>query len=201
MSCARAPLGRRANGFTLIEVLVAVLAFGLLAAATYTGLSRMAEGAGQLDGRAERLAGLQRAVATLDQDLRQLVSRAAPGPDGRTRPALAGSVDGWVGHRSGRWLADERGSVLQTVAWSCTGDGRLERRAAPDAAAALPVGPDPRAQRFAVGCRAFRLRYRDALGQWHERWPVDAEPAGLPAAVEYAFESDAFGTIRRLVVL
>ena len=189
------------RGFTLVEVLVAVLAFGLLAAAAYTGLSRMADGAGRLDGRAEQLAELQRAVAALDQDLRQLVSRAAPGPDGALRPALAGAPDRWTGHRSGRWVPDDRGSVLQTVAWSCAPDGRLERRAAPDAAAALPTGPDPRAQRHPVGCSALRLRYRDALGQWHPRWPVDAEPASLPAAIEYRFDSEAFGEIRRLVTL
>jgi len=191
----------RSHGFTLVEVLVAVLAFGLLAAAAYTGLSRMAAGAGQLEGRAEQLAGLQRAVAALDQDLRQLVSRAARAGDGQVRPALAGAPDGWVGHRSGRWVPDGGGSVLQTVSWRCTVDGRLERRAAPDAAGALPAGPDPRAQRFPVGCSAFRLRYRDGVGQWTERWPTAAEPAALPSAVEYVFDSEAFGEIRRLVVL
>ena len=189
------------HGFTLVEVLVAVLAFGLLAAAAYTGLSRMAAGAGMLDGRAEQLAELQRSVAALDQDLRQLVSRAARGADGRVRPALAGAPDGWVGHRSGRWVPDGRGSVLQTVGWRCTADGRLERRAAPDAGGALPTGADPRAQRFPVGCRTLRLRYRDGVGQWSERWPTGSEPAALPSAVEYVFDAEAFGEVRRLVVL
>lgn len=188
-------------GFTLVEVLVAVLVFGLLAAMAYAGLQRVADGVDQLGGRADHLAELQRAVATMDQDLRQLVSRAARGTEGQVRPALDGAPDRWIGHRSGRWVPDGRGSVLQTVGWACTTEGRLARHAGADAAAALTFAQDPRAALFDVDCRSLRLRYRDALGQWHDRWPVGGDPAGLPAAIDYAVDSERHGLIRRLIVL
>lgn len=195
------PSIRSGSGFTLVEVLVAVLVFGLLAAIAYTGLQRVAGGVDQLDGRADQLAELQRAVASLDQDLRQLVSRAARGSDGRVRPALDGAPDRWTGHRSGRWVPDGRDSVLQTVGWTCSTEGRLTRHAGPNAAAALSFAQDPRAVFFAVECRSLRLRYRDAVGQWHDRWPVGGDPAGLPAAIDYALDSERYGLIRRLIVL
>ncbi|MBY6204747.1 type II secretion system minor pseudopilin GspJ [Halomonas denitrificans] len=194
-----------ARGFTLVELLVAVLAFGLLAAAAYTGLNGLASGAGRLGDRADELAALQRAVAALDQDLRQLVSRAAARPDGRWVPALAGAADGWQGHRAGRWSPDGTGSVLQTVAWRCHPDGRLERRGKAGAgrvftgATGVPAAGD--LQLHPIGCRALRLRYRDAVGVWHSRWPVDERPAQLPSAIEYRLETSAFGGVRRLVTL
>lgn len=191
-----------AGGFTLVELLVAVLAFGLLASAAYTGLNRLSASAAQLDARAADLAALQRAVAAIDQDLRQLVSRAARGPDGSLRPALSGARDRFSGHRSGRWVPDERsGSVIQTVGWACTGDGLLERRAGADAGADLPVGPDPGAWRHAVGCQRLELRYRDTLGQWHATWPSGARPEQLPQAVEYTLVTETWGEIQRLVAL
>ncbi len=194
-----------ARGFTLVELLVAVLAFGLLAAAAYTGLNGLASGAGRLGERADDLAALQRAVAAFDQDLRQLVSRAAAGPDGRSVPALAGTADGWQGHRAGRWSPDENGSTLQTVAWRCRSDGQLERRGVAGAGRGIGSFGDGRggigAQQHPIDCRTLRLRYRDAVGQWHPRWPVDERPAQLPSAIEYRLETSAFGEIRRLVTL
>lgn len=197
----RQSTAHRSRAFTLVEVLVAVLVFGLLAAIAYTGLQRVAGGVDQLDGRAEQLAELQRAVASLDHDLRQLVSRAARAANGRVRPALDGAPDRWIGHRSGRFVPDGQGSVIQTVAWSCAPGGRLVRHAGPNAAAELALGQDPHAVHFAVDCRSLRLRYRDAVGQWHDRWPVANEPAGLPAAIDYALDSERHGLIRRLIVL
>ncbi len=200
---------KTARGFTLVELLVAVLAFGLLAAAAYTGLNGLASGAGRLGDRADELAALQRAVAALDQDLRQLVSRAAVRPDGRRVPALSGGGDRWQGHRAGRWSPVEDGSTLQTVAWRCGPDGRLERRGVPGAGVPVDVrlngiaddrGPAT-AQRHSIGCRSLQLRYRDAVGQWHPRWPIDERPASLPSAIEYRLDSSAFGEIRRLIVL
>lgn len=188
------------RGFTLVELLVAVLVFGLLAAAAYAGLNGLARSADSLQQRAGDLAELQRAVAGLDQDLRQLVSRAAPAADRRTRPALAGEPTGWIGHRAGRWSPDPGGITLQTVAWSCLDDGRLQRRGAPGAAAELPA-IDALARNHAVGCRDLRFRYRDPVGQWTTRWPVGGRPEQLPSAIEYVLDTERFGEIRRLVAL
>lgn len=192
---------RTQGGFTLVELLVAVLVFGLLAAAAYAGLNGLSRSAGTLGQRADQLAELQRAVAGLDQDLRQLVSRAAAGTDGGIRPALAGEPTAWRGHRAGRWSPTPGGVTLQTVAWSCLDNGRLQRRGAPGAAADLGSADDPLARTHAIGCRDLRIRYRDSAGQWSSRWPVGARPEQLPSAIEYILDTENFGEIRRLVAL
>ncbi|MFN2334785.1 MAG: type II secretion system protein J, partial [Wenzhouxiangellaceae bacterium] len=74
------------SGFTLVEVLVAVLIFGLLASISYGALQSLVAASARQNQRSIDLAEVQRAVAALDSDLRQLVSRAGREPDGKMSP-------------------------------------------------------------------------------------------------------------------
>jgi len=55
------------------------------------------------------------------------------------------------------------------------------------------------------GLDAFRLRYRDARGEWSPAWPPplgpDARPDALPRAVEFSLQLQDLGEIVRLVEL
>lgn len=190
----------QAQGFTLIEVLVSVLVFAILAASAYVALDGLSAAAGHHQQRSERFADIQRAVSRLDADLRQLASRPVRGPDGTLEPALAGRRGQLTASRAG-WAnpAEQPRSQLQRFGWSLA-DGTLSRTAWP-VTDRLPGTPEG-IEAVLTGVAGFELRYLDPVGQWHRDWPPAGQPAAtLPPAVEYVFELADRGSIRRLVVL
>ncbi|MGK7294674.1 MAG: type II secretion system minor pseudopilin GspJ [Candidatus Wenzhouxiangella sp. M2_3B_020] len=185
-------------GFTLIEVLVAVFVFSLLAATAYAGLNAMAGAVEAQRARAAELADLQRAVATLDGDLRQLVSRPGRDREGRARPALEGGPGVLVGRRAGRLNpAGLPRSHLQQFRWRH--DGTLLREAW--GAVDTPPEADPVARTRFEWPAGLEFRYRDADGAWHRQWPVSGRLDALPSAIEYVLDTPAWGPVRRVVAL
>jgi len=189
-----------AAGFTLIEVLVAVVVFAILSATAYGALNALSRSAAMQREHAERLSRLQLTVARLDADLRQLTNRPMRNPRGQTEPPLLGSPLSLTGVRAG-WHnpAGLKRSDLQRFNWHFE-DGELLRRAWP-VTDPLDFEP-PLANSNSPELSGFQLRYGDPDGRWHTQWPVPGRPAGqLPRAVEYTLSSAQFGTIRRLIVL
>ena len=187
------------SGFTLVEVLVAVLVFGLVAAITYGGLNALTSTSGEHQARADDFAALQRAVAALDRDLRQLTSRPVRQAGNAISPALTGDSSTLLGTRAG-WVnpARQQRSQLQRFGWQLE-NNRLVRRywsvtdAVPGSAPLINLQIDQ--------VQALNLRYRDEVGQWHSRWPIDGRLDRLPSAIEYRLLSERFGEIRRLLLL
>lgn len=191
------------HGFTLVEVLVAVLVFGLLAAITYGGLNALAQVSGEQQQRATEFADLQRVIAALDRDLRQLASRPVRRPDNSVAPALVGGGSSLIATRAG-WAnpGDQRRSQLQRFEWRLQGvvaERRLVRRYWPVTDAAADTSGIINLQ--SSGIQALSFRYRDGSGRWHARWPADAQTATVPSAIEYRLQSERFGQIRRLLLL
>ncbi len=124
------------SGFTLIEALVALMLFGLIAAAGAAVLSVSIDNRFSVRSATDRTAGLQRTRSLLKADLGQATSRRTRDRNGEPHPlALAGATApgdpvlivtraGWsnVGG-AGR-------SSLQRVEYRLVGD-RLERRVSP----------------------------------------------------------------------
>ncbi len=187
------------RGYTLIEVLIAVSVFAILAGSVYLALSALSEAAFVQRERSEELAGLQLAVVRLESDLRQLVSRPVRRADDSLAPALEGLRDRFEATRAG-WTnpGDQRRSQLQRFGWRQR-DEVLERE--------FELVTDPvggRAQQTetmldAVG--GFELEYRSVEGRWLDQWPPEGAPAALPSAVRYRLRTARFGDIERIVVL
>jgi general secretion pathway protein J len=66
---------RQRNGFTLIEVLVALAVFGVVNILAYMALGQTLSNADLLTERMQRLQAIQRAIRFLDSDLMQAVPR------------------------------------------------------------------------------------------------------------------------------
>ena len=193
------PMRRPNTGFTLVELLVAVLVFGLLAGAAYGGLNALSEAAGVHRERSAAFADLQRAVATLDGDLRQLVARQGRDRQGQLLPALAADRRSLLARRAGRINpAQLPRSQLQQFAWRIEQAGLVRRSWAE---VDTPPASDPIGRTVFGSVSGLALRFRDAQGGWHRQWPVAGPPQALPSALEYVLETAAFGRVRRVVVL
>lgn len=186
-------------GFSLLEVLVAVAVFAVVAVLAWGGLDTLARSRAQLAEQAESLTALQRAVGRLERDLRQAAPRPVRDADGGTLPALRGSAEGVELTRyapSGGWESPV--PALERLAWRCR-DGRLERWRWP----VLDRAPDTRAQIETAleNVHDCRWRYFDGFNRL-ERWPPEAsETQRLPQAVEVRFTREGEGDYRRVLEL
>lgn len=189
------------GGFTLVELLVSLLIFGMLSAAGVALLSFSVKAQDAADTRLAELAELRRAGALMTADFGQAAPRLSRDEAGAVHSAFAGGT----GQEGGVAIAlVRRGwenydgaarSSLQKVEYRLAGD-RLERIAYRhvDGAAPLP------AVTMIDGVTGLRLRYRDNEGQWRERWdPGDL--SALPRAVEVQLTTRANGQVRQLFLV
>ena len=186
------------EGFTLAELLIALMIFGMLSAA---GVALLSFSVRAQDVAAERLddvAAIRRAGALLTADLAQAVDRPVRDEDGETRAAFRGST----GEGETLSLAFVRrgwenpdGTArpsLQKVEYGLV-EGRLQRRAyrfLDGAQAQAPVTLRQNVERL-------RLRYRDGRGAWVERWS-GGRGGALPVAVEFVIDLRGQGSVRQL---
>lgn len=166
------------SGFTLVEMLVALVIFALLSAAGVTILRGSVDTQSAVESRLTELGELGRLHSLLSSDLGQTANRPTRGPSGE-RPAFAGDPGSMRFVRSG-WtnLDGEPRSDLQRVEWSFTGAAfaRTGFRH-------LDGDDDGSAAPFARSLASASLRYRLADGSWASAFR-SSEEAALPAAVE-----------------
>ena len=78
----------RRNGFTLIEVLVAMAIFGVLSALAYMTLGQTLSNSEMLTERMDRLQSIQRTMSYLSTELLQVTPRSIRADLGQPQPAL-----------------------------------------------------------------------------------------------------------------
>lgn len=117
------------KGFTLIEILIALTVFAILATITSSTLYYAFNTRTRVNAQAERLNALQLAISIIQQDTSQTVERAIRGNEMRLFPIFVGQPqyleltrDGVVNPNSA-----EKRSTLERVALVCQ-DSKLLRR-------------------------------------------------------------------------
>ncbi len=199
-------LSLRAQGFTLLELLVAVAIFAVMAALAYGGLNTVVNSHEQARQEAERLADFQRAWFRLGRDLEQAAPRLIRDEYGDYQPAMRGGAAAdeepvLEFTRAGRAdLGGKPRSRLQRVAYVVR-EGRLVRLSW----TVLDRAQDsePTDAELLAGVENIAVRFLDTEGVWHNLWPdaiQAAEPrlGELPQGVEVTLDTERWGRITRL---
>lgn len=196
----------RRRGFTLVEVLVALAVFGMLAAIAYGTMSQTLSNAEVLTERMQRLQSLQRTMRYLGEDFMQLAPRPVRADLGDDfGPALHTSFESnfAVELTHGGWsnpAALPRGT-LQRVAYRLE-EGELVRYHWTVLDRTLSNEPAGRALLDEVDSIVFRFMQDN--GEWTDQWPPENRPGILglrqrPRAVEIVLTLADTTEIRRLL--
>lgn len=198
--------GRRASAFTLIEVLVSMAIFGILAALAYGALGQTLTSAELLTTRMDRLEDVQRTVRYLSQDFLQLAPRPVREQLGDVvAPALETNIqsDYALELTHGGWdnPAGLPRGTLQRVAYRLQ-EGELIRYNWSILDRTLSNQPVARVLLDEV--ESIRFRFMQENGQWTDVWPPASRPGPLglrqrPRAVEIVLTTTPEGEITRLL--
>ena len=210
------------TGFTLLELLVALAVFSVLAAISYGGLNKILTGSAHSSQQMDRLAELQRAFVRVGRDLEQAVVRPVRSEYGDSMPAFAGkgleykqtellfelTRNGWRNP-----LGRER-SHLQRIAYGIKDNKLIRFRwAVLDRA----QDSEPTESELLTDIKSIKVRFLDQQNLWQPEWPLDnpnGPPTGspsatgdelsqpqIPRAVELTIDVEGWGKIRRLYKL
>ena len=177
----RAPPAPGEDGFTLVEMLVALTIFALLAAAGVGLLRSSVDTQAAVDRRLAALGSVGRLHALLASDLSQAVK--LPALAGQPVAAsFTGSSSGFQLIRTG-WvnLSDAPRSNLQRVAWQASDDG-LQR----SGSERLDDAQQGIGARLGRSLGRGQFRYRRIDGSWTTDFASSPMQA-LPTAVEVTF--------------
>lgn len=198
---------RSVQGFTLIEVMLAMVITAFVAMLAYNGLSAAASAAEQHQIQADRLDAMQLPFTIIERDVRNAVQRSIVDEYGDTVAALTGgSFDDYVLKLTRRGWDNPRGlprGELQRVRYQLE-EEKLWR----ESWSLLDRLSEEDSQRRTImleGVLAVEIAFCDSnttgastspLGcEWVDEWNDDS---GLPKALELRVELEDFGEIRRV---
>jgi general secretion pathway protein J len=188
------------SGFTLVEALVALLLFGLIASAGAAVLSVSIDNRFAVRAATDRIAGLQRTRSLLKADLGQATSRRTRDRNGEPLPLpLAGATASGdpvlVVTRAGWSNAGGAGrSSLQRVEYRVVGD-RLERRVSPFLDGSRPGPP----QLLLIGVKELTVTF---IQDGRETpVPIPGPTGGPPDAVRLDLTLDGYGRLTQFFLI
>ena len=197
----------RSAGFTLVEMLVAVLIFGILAAMTYRALTAVLDTRVRVDAENQKWRSISFALSRIEQDLASTIDRPLRDPTGHATPAaLYGAPTEFPGGgilvfaRTGELDVEGnetppmrigyrvRAGVLEQLNWPMIDPGRNS---------AATITPLLR------GVQQLEFAYAGTNGQPSGIWPVSgtAQDTTLPAAVALRITFSSGQQVSRLFAL
>jgi general secretion pathway protein J len=190
------------RGFTLVELLVALAIFAVLAAFAYRGLDSMLQSRAALEVESRKWRDVALFVGRIERDLGAVLPRKALGASGTPLASVSSEIEspaqraGLALTRSGSPLQENALAAPQRVAYRLR-EGRVERLAWASVDASPRDEPQPVAVLGNVAALAFR--FLDPKGEWRSAWGLPGATELMPAAVEVAVTLASGETIVRLV--
>ncbi|MEJ2609629.1 MAG: type II secretion system minor pseudopilin GspJ [Candidatus Thiodiazotropha sp.] len=196
------------QGFTLLELLIAISIFAILATFVYSSLNVVLNTEQQTSLYSQRMAKLQLGLSIMQRDFRQVVNRPIRDQQGDEQPAL--SSDGFTGilveftrngYANPMKLAR---SNLQRVAYQLE-EGTLYRLTWQTLDRAQDS--EPHKYELIDEISSLELFYYDDELKKHSEWPPEENAANpekeptLPVTIEMQMELKDWGQIRRIYPL
>jgi general secretion pathway protein J len=192
--CRAAPAS---PGFTLLEVLVALVLLTVFSVTAYRALDAVLQAERHATSDMARWRQLSLAFARIEADLGNAIAGLEP-RHGQARGVHAGRDEAGAAHFDlDRLLPEDRGGGVQRVGYLYR-DGELRRRVWPDNA---PAGTSPADTTVLAGLAELGLRYLDQAGQWRTDWSPRPGYEPLPRAVELRLRQVSGPDIRRVFLL
>lgn len=194
------------RGFTLLEIIVVVLVFSIMAAMAYGGLNSVLKTRVGIENSMDRTADFQRAFLRLRTDFHNLRDRPLRDSFGDPEAAFSYTQDEVLSLVRGGWRSpmDSSRSSMERVSYHLE-DGELRRVSY--AVLDLPQDAEPVDLPLLTNVDELRWRFLDAGLQWQEEWPPRNQQTGdreslaataPPVAVELTLVTPDWGELRFL---
>lgn len=177
------PSASRQRAFTLIEVLVAMVIFAIMAVMSYRALAGVLDSREHLERDTAKWRDLSLFFARFDQDLAAVINRPVRSIDDLLQPAVVLNADSRSEPilsftRAGYAQAEGRQAAPQRIAWQLRED-KLELIVWPHP----DMAPRGTPTRYVAleNVQAFSVRALDNNGSWQTRWPAVAAGGNTPA--------------------
>ncbi|PKI03335.1 type II secretion system minor pseudopilin GspJ [Glaciecola sp. 33A] len=197
------PINTKQSGFTLIEILVAMAIFALIAVGSVAMLTAVSAKNDLSDQRMQSLQTMQRAMLIIERDFLQMVPRKTrlEGEVSDTlvfagKFAFESESDGLGFVRSG-WHNPQltlRRSTLQSVAYR-TQNKELQRLYSTYVDNA--IGFEPKVRVLLEGIESVSFEFLEKFDKKSFEWEEAKSVDELPIAVAIVIKSEVYGEIRR----
>jgi len=187
-----------AAGFTLLELLVALAIFSLIAAMSYSGLRTVLEQRSVTEQEADRLGQLQKIYLIMQRDIEQVVPRTVRDEYGAELPPVAGAEALQLTRGGWRNPLGHARSTLQRVSYAYEDDHLVRYTWS-----VLDRAQDSQPIRQPLSDEITRMdvRYLDN-NEWKTSWTGTADQAlpgapvaVLPKAIEITLEHKRYGQL------
>jgi general secretion pathway protein J len=192
------------NGFTLVELLVAITILAVIGAVSYRGVKSSVDARDRIYAENEYWRSLSRFFLQFEEDMLHSVGRPARNLAGENQNGFVGKA-AWSGADDAQLVVAKASSSYQGDTQAATRVGyrlagnRMERLVWPLAESA--PGQLPRIDTMVEGVRSLRLRYMNEYAVFRPLWPFPQDIRLRPNAVEISLTLESGETITRLFSL
>lgn len=198
----------RQTGFTLVEILIAVMITAIMAAMAYGGLNSILDTSHHTQSRDDRFSRIQLSMNYLTRDLRQILPRTSRDQYGDSHPALETPVDGnyLISFSRTGWNnpAKKLRSNLQRVAYALE-NGELIRYHWNHIDQGS--GEEPHRMVLLDNVESLRFEFLDEKLKALEEWPPlssseqESNAEKLPVGIRYELKLSDWGSLTRTLAL
>lgn len=189
------------GGFTLIEVIVALMIFAVVSVLAAQGLRTLIRSHQIVLAQSDKLEKLQIALALMNRNISQTLDRPIINQQNVIRPALFGGSS-YVEFTHGGYVNPqgiELRSTLQRTAYFLDTQGDLVQRNWPVLDRTAKTLPTDRI--LIKHIAGLKFRYMDTKNQYFDTWPQQDSSKELPRAIEMTMGLARWGELGRVFII